>query len=206
MKGFHRLHALRMENDEVRFRMDDMRDRFEGLRNRHENGTAPKAVSTWQLFQTPVLLAERMVSLLNLNGGERILEPSAGLGRILDALAPHSPSEVIAVENSKECCAALYAQERENVTILQRDFLTVAIDPVDCVAMNPPFHMRADIAHILHARSLVRPGGSLVAICMDTHHREKALRHLCDIWDPLPSGAFSESNTKTATALLRMRV
>jgi predicted RNA methylase len=195
-----------MENDEAGFRMDDMRGRFVGIRNRKENGTAPRAVTAYQLFQTPVSVATDLVALAGVSVGMRVLEPSAGLGRILDALAVHSPSEVVAVEQSPDCCWELFTQDREAVRILQRDFLTVTPEEAgtfDVVAMNPPFHMRSDIQHILHARQFVKPG-VLVAICMDTAHREKALRHLCSEWIQLPGSAFKESNTNTATVMLKM--
>lgn len=208
MSGFHRLHALRMENDEVGYQMDDMRGRFEAIRNRKENGTAPRAVSSFQLFQTPVGLAERLVSLLGLTGGERILEPSAGLGRILDALKRFTRTGIVAVESSKNCCGELFRQEREGVQILQRDFLTLGPEETglfDAVAMNPPFHLRDDTKHILHALKFIKPGGVLVAICMDTQHREKALKHFCNHWEKLPGSAFKESNTNTATVLLRIQ-
>lgn len=203
--GFHRLHALRMANDEAGYRMDDMRERFEGIRGRKDNGTAPRAVSAFQLFQTPASLATRLAGLLELTGGERILEPSAGLGRILDALPC---SNVVAVEQSPDCARELFQQEREGVQILQRDFLSLSPAETglfDCVAMNPPFHLRADIAHIFHALTFLRPGGVLVAICMDTPHRAKVLQPMSDYWEPLPASTFRESNTSTPTVLLRIR-
>lgn len=209
MSGFHRLHALRMANDEVGFRMDDMRGRFEGIRNRKENGTAPRAVTAYQLFQTPESVATDLVVLAGMKTGMRVLEPSAGLGRILDALKPWNPSEVVAVEKAPQCCGELFRQEREGVKILQRDFLQVSPEETglfDVVAMNPPFHLRDDIRHILHARKFLKPGGVLVAICMDTGHRERSLKPLCDYWQPLPASAFKESNTATATVMLRMRL
>lgn len=205
MNPFHRLHALRMENDQRGYEMDEMRPRFQRLADRHTNGLAPVAVSAFQLFQTPPPLATRLVSLLGLKGGERILEPSAGLGRILDALHPFNPSEVVAVEMAAECAGALFQQDRENVTIKQRDFLTCSPDELgtfDSCAMNPPFHMRADIKHILHARQFMRPGSTLAALCLDTHHRHTSLRSLATTWEPIPAGTFKGEGTQVATVLL----
>ena len=200
MTGFHRLQSLRMENDAKGFLMDEMRPRFERLAQRHENGTAPRAVSAYQLFQTPPELAQRLVALLG--EPERALEPSVGLGRLLDALpAP----QWTAVEVSDGLCAELYRQNREKVTLLQRDFLTVTPEETglfDAVAMNPPFHMRSDIAHIEHALSFLRPGGRLAALCLDTRHRHNALRSRADYWQQIPAGAFKSEGTSVATVLL----
>jgi len=199
MSGFHRLHSLRMENDAAGYAMEEMRRRFERLTSRHENGTAPRAVSAYQLFQTPPDLAARLVGLLGTP--VRCLEPSAGLGRMLDRLA----CEVVAVEQAPQLCAELYQQERERVTILQRDFLTVEPSETglfDAVAMNPPFHMRSDIRHILHAVEFLKPGGKLAALCLDTPHRERALQHLANTWERIPAGAFRSEGTGVACVLL----
>lgn len=186
--GFHRLHALRMENDATGYAMEEMRPRFQKLAARHENGTAPRAVSAYQLFQTPPELAARLVALVGTPA--RALEPSAGLGRLLDALPP---CETVAIEKAPQCAGELFQQDRPGVKILQRDFLTVTpaeIGQFDAVAMNPPFHMRDDIRHILHAVEFLRPGGKLAALCLDTPHREKALRHIAATWERIPAGAF----------------
>lgn len=200
---FHRLRTLRMENDAKGYAMDAMRPRFECIADRHTNGTAPQAIAVHQLFQTPAPLAAELVALLNLQPGSRVLEPSAGLGRILDALAPFQPSEVVAVETAAPCAAELF--KREGITLKQRDFLTVQPEELgtfDAVAMNPPFTMRADIRHILHALKFLRTGGTLAALCMDTPHREKALRHMAATWQQVPAGAFRAEGTNVPTVLL----
>jgi hypothetical protein len=188
-----------MRNDAAGFAMDEMRPRFERIANRHENGTAPRAVSTYQLFQTPTALAARLVALIGTPA--RCLEPSAGLGRLLD----HITSPCVAVEIAPQLAAELFRQNRPNVTLKQRDFL--AIDPAELgqfegVAMNPPFHMRADIRHVLHARQFLAPGGTLAALCLDTPHRETALRHLCSTWEKIEAGAFRAEGTGVACILL----
>jgi SAM-dependent methyltransferase len=204
----HRLHALRMDNDAARFAMDEMRPRFDTLRHRHENGTAPRAVAAFQLFQTPAPMAAALVALLDLPPGARVLEPSAGLGRILDALQPYQPAAVVAVEVAPQCAGELYRQDRPGVRILQRDFLTVTpaeLGLFDAVAMNPPFHLRADIRHIQHALQFLKPGGTLAALCMDTHHRAAALQPLAATWRPLPAGSFKEAATGIAAVMLTIR-
>jgi SAM-dependent methyltransferase len=202
-----RLRGLRIDNILAKAEMDTHRERFDRLRNRNENGTAPVAVSAFQLFQTPAPLARELVNLLDLRGGERVLEPSAGLGRILDELAHFRPAEVVAVEVASQLCAHLFKQDRGGVKLLQRDFLTVSpaeLGTFDRVAMNPPFHLRADIAHVLHACKFLKSGGVLAGICMDTPHRENALRYLCNHWQPLPPGEFKGEGTNVPTVLFRI--
>lgn len=206
-KTFNRLHELRMENDAARYYQQEHAPRFDRMAHRHENGTAPRAVSAFQLFQTPPDLAARLVAALDLPAGARVLEPSAGLGRILDALQPTAPASVVAVEMAVNLAGELYRQDRPGVQIIQRDFLTVTPAEIclfDAVAMNPPFHMRADIRHILHARQFLKPGGRLAALCFDTPHRTAALRSIADTWEQIPAGTFSKEGTNVPAALLTL--
>ncbi len=205
-RTFNRLHALRMDNDAAKYRQEEMAPRFVRLAARHENGAAPRAVSAFQLFQTPPQLAARLAHALKLNRESRVLEPSAGLGRIVFALQAYT-ADITAVEVAPQCAGELYSRNDHGLKILQRDFLacTVAdLGTFDAVAMNPPFHMRADIRHILHARTFLKPGGKLAALCFDTHAREKALRHLCATWEKIPAGTFGKEGTSVPTVLLTM--
>jgi predicted RNA methylase len=196
----HRLHTLRMENDAAGFAMAEMSPRFEALRTRHEDGTAPQAISAPQLFQTPPEIAARLAASLKLAPAARVLEPSAGLGRLVDALKPYQPAEIVAVEHAADCARVLF--QRGDVSLRQRDFLAVQraeLGTFDAVAMNPPFHMRADIRHIQHAIKFLKPGGRLAGICMDTPHREKALRRMCSEWEALPAETFAKEGTRVPT-------
>lgn len=211
---FNRLHALRMANDAAGFDMAELAPRFDRLAKRHENGSAPRAVVVHQLFQTPPDLAARLVALLGeLPPGARILEPSAGLGRILDALKSaignrQSAIDTTAVEVAPDCARELFTQDRPGVTIKQRDFLTCTpaeLGLFDYVAMNPPFTMRADIRHILHARQFLKPGGRLAALCLDTPERAAKLKHHCAEWIAIPAGTFKQEGTRVPTVLLMMQ-
>ena len=205
MNGRSRLLALRAETAEAGERMEAMRSRFDRLKTRHEDGTAPQAVSSFNLFQTPAHLAARLVAAAGVQPGARVLEPSAGLGRLLDALEDYKPGEVVAVEESADCAGVLYRAERPGVTIKQRDFLSLSaadLGEFDNVVMNPPFKMRADIRHIEHALTFLKPGGTLAALCMDGHLREEKLRHRSATWERIESGTFAAEGTKVATILL----
>lgn len=202
---FDRLQGLRHENDAAGYAMQEMRPRFDRMKDRHLNGTAPRAVSAFQLFQTPARLADRMAGALALVPGARVLEPSAGLGRLLDALILHYPGEVVAVEKAAECAGELFMQNRPGVRLMQRDFLALQpaeLGAFDAVIMNPPFHMRDDVRHITHAARFLKPGGRLVALCLDTPQRAAALQPLASTWEHIPAGAFAKEGTRVACAML----
>ena len=81
----------------------------------------------------------------------------------------------------------------------------MTVYPFNAILMNPPFAKAADIAHILHARRFLAPGGRLVAICAGGPRQAAALQHLCEHWEPLPPGTFKEQGTGVNTVLLVMR-
>ena len=201
----NRLRGIKKDNDEAGARMEAMRPRFARMADRHLNGTAPRAVAAFQLFQTPPHIAAALADVLEMAPGARLLEPSAGLGRLLDAMRPYQAGETVAIEMAPTCAAELYRQDREGVRLLQRDFLTVTPDEIgqfDAVIMNPPFHLRADIRHILHAVRFLKPGGRLAALCLDTHERETRLKPLAAEWKKIPAGAFAKEGTRAACVLL----
>src|SRR5205814_1895987 len=107
-----RLMHLQLENEDARAAQAAMRPRFDRLAHRYENGTAPRAVSAFQLFQTPAEMAAQLAALLDIQPGARVLEPSAGLGRLLDAVNLYAPAEVVAVEVAPQIAAELYRQNR----------------------------------------------------------------------------------------------
>lgn len=204
---FNRLQTLRMENEAAQIAQEDMRPRFDRIAGRHDNGTAPRAVSAFQLFQTPPDIAARLVALCGeLPPLSRVLEPSAGLGRLLDCIPRHC--ETVAVEIAADCCRELYEANRVNVSIRQRDFLTCTpadLGEFDAIAMNPPFTIRADVRHILHARQFLKPGGKLAALCFDTPERHAKLKPLCRDWISIPAGTFKREGTNVPTALILMQ-
>ena len=140
------------------------------------------AVSAPQLFPTPPDLARRMVAAAvgpyGCIAGARVLEPSAGTGRLVEAVVNAATGfdcvRVVAVERNSAPLAALRAMRNKwqyatdsNFAIHDADFLDT--DPLmlgefKYVIMNPPFADSQDIAHVRHAFSFLKPGGRLVAI------------------------------------------
>lgn len=201
-----RLLAARDDNDRHAASMAMHADRFEAYRTRHEDGTAPRAVSAYQLFQTPKALAARMVDLAQIKPGHIVLEPSAGLGRLIDPILA-AGGDVVAVEESAEIAGELFTKyDGDPVALYQRDFLTFSHPrQFDRILMNSPFHMRADIRHVLHACQFLRPGGLLVGLCLHTRHRVEQIKPLCTHWEVIPAGAFKAEGTNVETVLFTIQ-
>ena len=197
---FDRLLALRRQHESDGAEMALERGRFDALRE-----TGPTvAVSAFNLFQTPPALAWRMAGMIP--RGSRLLEPSAGLGRLIDAAQRRAdPASIVAVEVAQACAGQIYANFPA-VRLIQADFLACNLDrlagPFDAVLMNPPFHRGADVQHIRHAAEMIRPGGLLVALCYNGVRQNAELNAWADTWEVLPPANFASEGTLAQAVLL----
>lgn len=62
---------------------------------------------------------------------------------------------------------------------------------------------RLDIRHILRAFSLLRPGGVLVAVCLNGPRQQEKLLPFSDVREELPRGTFAY--TDVPTMIIRLR-
>lgn len=138
-----------------------------------------------------------------------MLEPSAGTGSILHALAPiaRRGAEVVAVEINRSLADALEAQRLAD-SVVNIDFfrMNVMSEEFDRVVMNPPFSHASDVDHIRHAWQFLKPGGRLVALCADGPRQNETLKpwveELGGTWESLPTGTFASEGTSVRVALL----
>jgi phospholipid N-methyltransferase len=195
-RGTLRLLSLREQTEAVEEAMVGERERFTRMA---KNGPT-EAVSSHQLFQTPKAVAERMASILGPLDGMRCLEPSAGLGRLVDAC---EGGDWTLVEQSPDLCRHLYARDAR---LIQGDFLSCDVARLgglfDRAMMNPPFTMGTDIRHICRAFELLRPGGVLVSLCYNGAKQNAKLRPLVDSWEVLPESSFASEGTRASVALV----
>lgn len=140
-------------------------------------------------FPTPVALARQLVELAEVKPGMTCLEPSAGTGRIVDALV-EAGAGVVAVERDDKMRKDLMVRSLDSfaarleagqgffsVAALERDFMladlgtsehpTLPSVRFDRVVMNPPFIKCGEgdhIDHVRHAFAMLKPGGILVSV------------------------------------------
>lgn len=186
---------------------------FQAMRESLKAGI--QVISAPQLFPTPKGLAQRMADMLEIKGGERVLEPSAGTGMLLGALGGKTfnaplcvssssiPDNLHAVEVNQELAKRLRV-EFPFTNVHCGDFLQMNgnLGTFHKIIMNPPFADGADIKHIQHAAGFLKPGGRLVAICANGPRQRDQLMPLATEWIDLPQGTFKEAGTMVNTALL----
>lgn len=176
--------------------------------------TIPK--DEFDYFPTPAALADRMVQEAHLQRCSKVLEPSAGTGAILQALAKLDLAlEIVAVELNPAMARGLKETFGSGVEVLAQDFLAAnkPMPVFDAVVMNPPFGKRADIHHVIHATQFLRPGGRLVAVMsagvefrqdrLATEFRAMVDRTHGSI-ERLPEGTFKPSGTGVNTVLVTL--
>lgn len=117
-------------------------------------------------FYTPLDLVSKLVEWSDVWPSARVLEPSAGDGRIVHALFEAGVKAV----NACELDAAMNARCADmGATMIGTDFLKCNPDKkYDRVIMNPPFERSSADKHIEHAFKFLVPGGELYSIAPKT--------------------------------------
>jgi len=166
-------------------------------------------------FPTPRKLAEEMVYRAMIEPGMSVLEPSAGIGSIADAIIANCPTcglQLVELSNSLIDIMKAKKYNEDTTAIIHMDFLEYYKDskPVtlfDRILMNPPFEHGQDVDHVKHAYALLKPGGRLIAI-MGEHCFFASEKKCSDFrtWldqvgesEKLPPGSFTGSEALVQT-------
>jgi len=175
----------------------------------------------YDFFETPPNVVAWMVDLarfgeLDLQGQVFMLEPSAGMGRILDAVRASFPTvNCHYCELDPKRLAALQKLPGRTACVGQ-DFLEYLMPEhdgelfrYDRILMNPPFSKNQWKKHVEHAWALLRPGGVLVSVVpggsrMRDEWEEGFGAQARNAYD-LPAGTFKEAGTGVTTHLLVLR-
>lgn len=130
----------------------------------------------------------------------RVLEPSCGDGRIMDAVRERG-HRVFGIE----CHAGRAAEARaKGHNVLTANFLECPPQPeFDMVVMNPPFYGRHYVKHVRHALQFLKPGGKLVSILPATAWYDHG--EIKGEWRDLPVASFTEAGTNVPTGMLSIR-
>lgn len=169
----------------------------------------------FQFFATPAKLADLLVGMADIREGNRILEPSAGQGAIIEAIirSGYKLTDIDAVELMPDNIKIL---REKRVDVFEGDFLQIAkykdfISEFDRVIANPPFTKNQDIDHVRAMYDCLKKGGRLVSI-MSNHWKTSDNKKETDFrtWitslnteiHNLPFGTFKESGTNVAACIV----
>jgi len=115
-------------------------------------------------FFTPEPLAEAIVEVLKTDGylceGDRVLEPSIGLGAFVKFIGSEYTDEVHGCDRVlRKPLLELWEKSRYVGDLCEGDFLQYQEQPFCCIVGNPPLSEAQ--AHIEHGIELLEPHGSL---------------------------------------------
>lgn len=136
-------------------------------------------------FPTPKQAAVRVLNAAQIPENPpadfSILEPSCGIGSLLELVADLHPELVPQIDCIETWSAAADVTELKGFGPVHRtDFLEVdSFDwgrKYDRILMNPPFEDLQGIDHVKHAFNFLKPGGRLVAILPDGYFQTSASR------------------------------
>lgn len=130
----------------------------------------------------------------------RVLEPSCGDGRILDAIRKYGHKGFGIEYHGPRADQA----RAKGHSVLTANFLECPPkEEFDAVVMNPPFYGRHYAKHVNHALMFLKPGGVLVSILPASAFYDHG--ELDGEWRDLPVASFSEAGTNVPTGMLKIR-
>ena len=188
---------------------EDPTDSFENMLLTGETTDFKKE---FQFFETPAELAKKLVEMADIGTDHYILEPSAGRGAIAKQI---DKGFLFCNEINPEM--ANYLINELNISVSCSDFLKFTEQESgihDRVIMNPPFTKQQDIDHIMHAYSLLSPGGILVSIVSESpffRENNKSIEFRKFLEDTNaeviknPEGTFKSSGTMVRTRLIKIK-
>ena len=173
-----------------------------------------------QYYPTPPAVADQILRDIGFHGVERILEPSCGCGRLIDAIRrslkayqknlyirdgekrPVMPT-ITGIEFSYD---RVKEAQRKGHSVLRGNFLEFTPEPIhDLIVMNPPFYGKHYLKHIQHALKFLKAGGTLVSILPATAHYDHKKLPPGYQWRDLPVGSFAESGVRVPTGYATWR-
>lgn len=158
-----------------------------------------------QYYPTPIKLAKKIVnSSVYIKEGYKILEPSCGCGRLMDALKGEYPDAVIhGVEVNPQ---RVRLCKNKGYNVQEGNFLElIPSGDYDVVFMNPPFYGKHYLKHIDQAIKFLKPNGVIISILPATAHYDHKKLPSGYRWVDLPVGSFSESGTNVPTGYMIWR-
>lgn len=154
-----------------------------------------------QYYPTPQPVIDRLIGDYgHFIKNARVLEPSCGDGRIMEAARAAGAAFVFGIEVHPD--RAQTARDK-GFGVQTANFLEVPPSATfDIVLMNPPFYGKHYAKHVKHALKFLKPGGILRAVLPVT---AKEHRLVDGRFEDLPLASFRESGTNINTTILTTR-
>ena len=169
-------------------------------------GCYTDAKKEYQFFETPEKLAESLVKIADIREGETVLEPSAGRGRVLEAIRKVCRNPLVACYEMQptlymDLSARGYHVEGHNFLSCSKHY--------DVIIANPPFTKQQDTIHIHHMLDIAdRKVVSVASASLMWREDNKTgllrdrIEKLGGTITPLPDNSFKSSGTGVRTCVV----
>lgn len=178
------------------------------------NGEKFNLKKEFQFFATPPELAAQVVELADIQPQDKVCEPSAGRGALIEAMRQACKLNQVWV-SELDARNKPYL-EKYGVYFNDDDFLQTDSQYnnfFEVVIANPPFTKDQDIQHIMKMYDVCSPGGRVVSFASIGWQRgsKKKQIYFRDWINkvhaeviPIPAGAFKESGTSVETCIIKI--
>lgn len=175
-------------------------------------GDNSKKKKELQFFETPEKLANELVALADIDNYTSVLEPSAGRGRIIEAIHRKYPSLMVNYCEINETNRG-YLKILSGAYKLDNDFLKLKGGLHNRIIANPPFSKNQDIEHIMKMYDHLDNGGIMVSIAsthwqFSNNKKETEFRAFLKYTKAeiikLEENTFQESGTKVKAVIIRI--
>lgn len=153
-----------------------------------------------QYYPTPKKVADELIADCYGIKGAKVLEPSCGCGRLLEAIRD-AGGDAQGIEYDYN--RVKQAREKGFFVIHSNFLETIPVAEYDYIIMNPPFYGKHYVKHVNHALKFLKKGGTLKSILPATARYDHKI--LKGNWSDLPVGSFSESGTNINTTILTIK-
>jgi len=196
--------ALRELVDNVKSSADVEREAAERRKRDLDHAISKlRGVKIDGFFPTPVSVVARMLEAADIREGDRVLEPSAGIGSIADEINSSCPNTALIVCELRHSLVEILLLK--GYATVHGDFLEEfkAGELFDKVLMNPPFERRQDEKHVRRAYELLKDGGRLVAIMTPrgSDEFEQWLAYVGAEIEALPANSFNSIESFNRTGV-----
>lgn len=176
-------------------------------------GTVTNTKKLYDLFETPAAVAAKMVNVALLFKGAEVLEPSAGNGRLIEAIGnTRVPLKRLDFCEIQPKCALKVAEQFPKSSFVRDDFMDLSCDvKYDRIIANPPFSRSQDVVHALKMWDHLKSGGRLVVLTSPGWQYRETQRHC--LWrtlvqrffsriEELPTNTFPDTPIRTMLCVL----
>lgn len=152
-----------------------------------------------QYYPTPPTIASDIITMANIEEGDKVLEPSAGQGALVEGI----PAEQVTCVEISPLHAKIL--EAKGYDVYCTDFLKYKQTGYHKILMNPPFSQGRLRHHIEHAASLLHLKGKVFAVVPASYQNKEIVKGMKHTYSDIYEGEFKGTSIDTVIVCIEHR-